>query len=1683
MNNFKKLLSAFLAVLMVFAGFPVVAFAAENDLNEDALLLSEEGSVETYPDFLENLKVLEGYANEFAATSSKYKDTKLLVVNFIRCGVERYTEGLWNTLAQAEITEFTDYVKASDIENGTTAMCLRDIIVDNFILPGGNQTDFGHMFGTMNISYVAPNSSDLAGWAGDLCDLVYYSKKLGVPDGTIEEKADYIRTLIFGRDAEDAFGMDDFYGDLDAYYIMANIKSASSISAIMEDYFVSGLDDGDRAIFFLNNRFDFYDPDENGVVDKEEVREAVFEAYSNDLGIKVLESERGIGQGDEDCRKASCYAFADYLYSVIDPSDIEISEKPDDSDEPAGDNEYYSVFSSTETNIAPGVKQTIKYAMSADKKQMVYYLAEVDINRNDVTIKTNYHNADPSEGWAMQRVKDQAEAMQKKYGTPGTEEYIENFNVVLATNGAGFNMSNGKPSGLVVMDGKEWTPVDSKGFFAILDDGSAVIGTTAEYDLYKDRIREGIAGFGDLIRDGEVIASNDGGRASRTAIGIKADGSVVMMVLDGRQEPVSCGGTMREIAQIMLDAGCVDAINLDGGGSTTFVSKPEGEKDLKVINRPSDGYARSVSTSLAVVSTALVSKEFSYASISSEYSYLTVGTSIEFTATGVSVSGHPAEIPENAEWVVSDEKIGSVTSEGVFTAKALGTAEVQIVVDGKVVGRRMVNVVVPDALNIEESTMNVIYGVEYDLPLTASYKGNPVAFGSHDVMVLLQYSNAGSVKGLKFKIYETSGYRTLIAGAGLIANPNVIAMTTLKVYRADEAVFDFSDVTAGDKKFAWKRVVSNATTEDGIVYQITETDKPMELAYTFAIDMEQIDIPEKLKDLVYMLPGDGVEGNDTAWDFLLQLAERVSTLTNVKIKIQLDKDLDVDISDLRISNDFFSIGSVEYNEETGILTIVANWIDRTESVDKLTANPICVLSGLKATPKEDAEWNAKNQLPILNIGEVTYDVYLRASALYSFAIIETNQKTYDLYPFINPNDASEKGASYSSEYASFEDNITIDRSGRQGWYKKDGALYYYEDSKPVTGYQLLPGYEDSSVELYYFFDENGVCKGTVTGLASIGGDLFYAIAGEGQVGWHTAVNESNGIDYYYFSPQTGAAVDGKQKIGGHNYEFVDKKLVKGELVTDAGGTRYYWAGTYVKDEWIEVDGREGYAQRGGYLLTGLWKRYYKDDNIYYFAFGEDGFWMKEFTGKYDYNGKTYYIENGYVIEYPGLIKIGDDYYYFCSNGSMVKNCSYWFSKPNGIVPNGRYNIDENGVVDFGSTVPKDPDAPVNPKPEDPKPDEPKLNGIVKGDDGVWYYYVDGVKTYAGLIYIDGYYYYVNSKCEVMHDCDYWISKNNGYMGNRMYSFDEEGRMIMDENGNPADPSKPTVPDNPPVNPDDPVDPDPEDPKPEDPKPDDPVLSGIVKGENGTWYYYENGVKTYAGLIMIDGYYYYVNSKCQVMHDCDYWISKNNDLMKNRLYSFDEEGRMIMDDSGTPVVPGASTTPKPEDPNPGEPKLNGIVKGDDGVWYYYVDGVKTYAGLIMIDGYYYYVNSKCEVVYGQSYWISKNNGYMHNNMYTFDDEGRLILTGEPDIVVPEQKPEDPSKPLNGIVKVDDDTWYYYVDGVKTYAGLIIIDGYYYYVDSKCMVKHDCSYWISKNNGYMKNGSYTFDAEGRIVDIRP
>jgi exopolysaccharide biosynthesis protein len=84
-------------------------------------------------------------------------------------------------------------------------------------------------------------------------------------------------------------------------------------------------------------------------------------------------------------------------------------------------------------------------------------------------------------------------------------------------------------------------------------------------------------------------------RHPRTAIGVRADGFLVLVTVDGRQPKKSVGMTLEELAILMRDFGCVEAMNLDGGGSTTMVLNG------RVVNNPSDAAGeRPVSDALLV---------------------------------------------------------------------------------------------------------------------------------------------------------------------------------------------------------------------------------------------------------------------------------------------------------------------------------------------------------------------------------------------------------------------------------------------------------------------------------------------------------------------------------------------------------------------------------------------------------------------------------------------------------------------------------------------------------------------------------------------------------------------------------------------------------------------------------------------------------------------------------------------------------------------------------------------------------------------------------------------------------------------------------------------------------------------------------------------------------------------------
>ena len=140
----------------------------------------------------------------------------------------------------------------------------------------------------------------------------------------------------------------------------------------------------------------------------------------------------------------------------------------------------------------------------------------------------------------------------------------------------------------------------------LIDDTVAIVITLQPYNR---SIREAIGGIPRIIRDGRVSIELEGQniresfattRHPRTAIGFSQDSTKLFMVtVDGRQSGHSVGMRLDELANFMLELGCFQALNLDGGGSTTMLV------GTRVVNRPSDAAGeRAVANALLVISTA-----------------------------------------------------------------------------------------------------------------------------------------------------------------------------------------------------------------------------------------------------------------------------------------------------------------------------------------------------------------------------------------------------------------------------------------------------------------------------------------------------------------------------------------------------------------------------------------------------------------------------------------------------------------------------------------------------------------------------------------------------------------------------------------------------------------------------------------------------------------------------------------------------------------------------------------------------------------------------------------------------------------------------------------------------------------------------------------------------------------------
>ena len=179
-------------------------------------------------------------------------------------------------------------------------------------------------------------------------------------------------------------------------------------------------------------------------------------------------------------------------------------------------------------------------------------------------------------------------------------------NVVAAINADFFNINNSEmiqPCGVTIKDGVKLTDYTTATgnrsyFFGIKKDGTPIIGDKSIFNSVEAQLDQAVGGGPWLVKNGNVLNTEDV-RHPRTAIGYKSDGTIIMVVADGRSD-ISAGLTFNELAYYMKSLGAVEALNLDGGGSSTMVvENTSGAFETK--NVPSDGSERDVGNTLLVL--------------------------------------------------------------------------------------------------------------------------------------------------------------------------------------------------------------------------------------------------------------------------------------------------------------------------------------------------------------------------------------------------------------------------------------------------------------------------------------------------------------------------------------------------------------------------------------------------------------------------------------------------------------------------------------------------------------------------------------------------------------------------------------------------------------------------------------------------------------------------------------------------------------------------------------------------------------------------------------------------------------------------------------------------------------------------------------------------------------------------
>lgn len=413
--------------------------------------------------------------------------------------------------------------------------------------------------------------------------------------------------------------------------------------------------------------------------------------------------------------------------------------------------------------IANGVTYDKIVMRNKDNHQAIGYMTEIDLTKN-VTLKATYDGYYTAGSTAADRVGNAQTISKGQWNMKETTRLAADYGkiadpagtVVMATNGDYFNMGTGEPTGYLIMEGNV-IKTSYEPYFAILTDGTAVI---RDAGTPTDDVMEAVSGPLYLLRNGEIQVTSDGSMNPRNSVGIRADGSVVFFMAEGRLAPRSIGMDLYEMAAVLKDAGCVTALYLDGGGSATFAAREEGG-ELKMLSKPSDGQERTISSGFVCVSTVAQDGVFDHALVTPRDELYTPGSAVQFGAVGVDRSGGAAELPEGLVWKLAEDSavLGTIDpATGLFAAGAdsVGVVTALLCQGDDVVGTASVELVKPDTVTFNSDEISLDFDEESDLGLVVRYQNRDVNYKDGDIQWTLADEKMGTFTGNTFR--SADGY-------------------------------------------------------------------------------------------------------------------------------------------------------------------------------------------------------------------------------------------------------------------------------------------------------------------------------------------------------------------------------------------------------------------------------------------------------------------------------------------------------------------------------------------------------------------------------------------------------------------------------------------------------------------------------------------------------------------------------------------------------------------------------------------------------------------------------------------------------------------------------------------------------------------------------------------------------------